>query len=153
MLAVNFPTPPAWTLGPRKCSRGKGFILEISRLNAAKRIKGGSYPPLLHDSPLLPHCPSPQEVAVALSPGAAVGQPSRAPRPASWHSLRSLSQRLTASALEKNIFIFQVFISSAFKCLERLISEDHHSLGQQERTLTLIPALITLPPLVHCNNV
>lgn len=46
-----------------------------------------------------------------------------------------LSQRVTASALKKNIFIFQVFISSAFECwLREIVSEDHHSLRHRRES-------------------
>lgn len=133
----------SWTRGPQKSLRGKRLILEISRSYVACLEKErGRGVPLCRVSPAAPH---PQAWRVPPTQGWQWDRCGREPQAAFWLGLHLLSRRVTASALEKNIFIFQVFISSAFECSERLISEDHHRPGQQGRALTLVPALITLP--------
>lgn len=141
-------------LGPQESLRGKRLILEISRSYVAGLEKERGRSPLVQSLPEWLCCPSPPGLAVSPPPqGGSQTDAGRAPQATPWLGLHLLSRRVTASALEKNIFIFQVFISSAFECSERLISEDHHRPGQRGRTLTLVPALIILPCLIHCNNV
>lgn len=69
--------------------------------------------------------------------------------PVFHHSPHLLSQRVTASALKKNIFIFQVFISSAFECwLREIVSEDHHSLRHRRESTYPSPSSNPLPVLL-----
>lgn len=68
--------------------------------------------------------------------------------PVFHHSPHLLSQRVTASALKKNIFLFQVFISSAFECwLREIVSEAQHSLRHRRGSTYPSPGSNPLPVL------